>query len=311
MELEPTLCTNIVTEFIEPSKDGYGLFDADDVLIYCNPAYAELYYYNSRDEFLGETFEHMVRTGHEQHRGVKIDSDNVDEFIAYAKTVRRSRPFRLFEVDFIDGRWFLFSEQTGASGELLVQIKDITKQKVLERNLETTVETLSQLALTDELTRVANRRGFVESVESELNRCRRSGASMTLALLDMDFFKRVNDRFGHQAGDAALKHVADLVKKTLRNYDIFGRIGGEEFAIFLSNTSQQTALEITDRIRAEIARYPLLYNDQEVALSVSVGLTTEGCNTSFEQLYTEADAALYQAKEQGRNRVIAFGNPAP
>ncbi len=305
MALDSSQSNLLLGDFVERSRDGYGIYDAHDKLVYCNPAFAELYY-APRDSLLGISFADLIRQAHAAGRAVKIDSGDVEAFVGYAVAVRRSRAFRIFEVDFVDGRWFLFSEQTNAEGALLVQIKEITKQKVLERELETSVTTLSRLALTDELTRAANRRGFVQSVEMELSRCRRTGASMTMALLDLDFFKKVNDRYGHQIGDAALVHVSKLVKQTLREYDIFGRIGGEEFAVFLSNTNQQTALEIAERIRQTIAETPLREEGIEVPMSVSVGITTEGCNTSFEQLYTEADNALYQAKESGRNRVCTY-----
>ena len=305
MELDIEQSGAKVSEFIELSRDGYAIYGTDDTLTYCNPAYADLYFMK-REEMISLSHEEMTRRSFHSNRGVKIDSGDIDEFLRYVDKVRRSRPFRLFEVDFIDNRWFLFSEQMNDQNEMLVQIKEITKQKVLERDLETSVLKLSQLALTDELTRCANRRGFVQSVEAELTRCRRTGASMTMLLMDLDFFKKVNDDYGHQTGDAALKHIADLVKKDLRQYDIFGRIGGEEFAVFLSNTTQQDALEISERIRERIASEVLMSEGERVPLSVSIGLTTEGCNTSFEALYTEADSALYKAKEQGRNRVVAY-----
>jgi len=291
--------------FIERSKDGYAIFDVGDTLVYCNPAYADLFYIPF-SAIIGQTFEEILRHNFNANRGVAVDSGDIDRFISYANGARRSRPFRLFEVDYRDGRWFLFSEQTNDAGELLVQVKEITKQKVLERQLESTVESLRRQTLTDELTRAANRRGFVQSVENELSRCRRTGASMTMALLDLDLFKNINDTYGHQTGDKALQHVSGIIRKCLRQYDIFGRIGGEEFAIFLSNTTADAAHTIADRIREQIRDQTMESDNESIELSVSIGLSTLGCDASFEQLYTQSDTALYQAKETGRNRVVRY-----
>ncbi len=292
-----------VQDFIERSQDGYAIFNREDVLTYCNSPFAELFCYNQKDA-TGQIFADMVRHAHSLQQGIRLEHTDIEEFIHYAHQVRRSRPFRIFEVDMIDGRWFLFSEQCNEQGDMLVQAKDITKQKTLEQSLQNSILELNRLALTDELTKVANRRGFVGSVDSELSRCRRTGASMTLALLDLDHFKAINDTYGHVAGDAALQYVAQLIRISLRQYDILGRIGGEEFAVFLSNTDKDAALKIAERTREEIFQHPLQFEGSHIPLSASVGLATHGCNATFNQLYTAADGALYKAKSGGRNRVF-------
>jgi len=212
----------------------------------------------------------------------------------------------LFEVDLLDGRWFLFSEQVLDSGEMLIQAKEITKQKVLEHQLNSKVATLSELALTDELTKVANRRSFVESVDTELARCQRQHKPSALLLLDLDFFKSVNDTYGHQAGDEILKATAVRFKKALREYDIIGRIGGEEFAVFLSETTPKTALQVAERIRSLLADYPMKAGSVELCMTTSIGVAFCQGQSSFEALYIEADSALYQAKRNGRNRVELY-----
>ncbi|WP_020410088.1 GGDEF domain-containing protein [Hahella ganghwensis] len=291
-----------VMEFIDRSQDGYGIFDHEDVLSYCNSQFAALFCYQT-GEATGKHFSELVKHAHSLQQGIRLDHQNIDAFIDDANHKRRSRLFRIFEVDLIDGRWFLFSEQCNPRGDMLVQAKDITKQKILEQSLQNSIEELNELALTDELTRVANRRSFVGSVDSELSRCRRTGASMTLALLDLDHFKAVNDTYGHIVGDAALRHVAQLIRQSLRQYDILGRIGGEEFAVFLSNTDQASAFTVADRTRREVYQHPLQFEGSYVQLSVSIGLSTQGCNATFNDLYTEADSALYKAKHEGRNQI--------
>ncbi|OZG70701.1 GGDEF domain-containing protein [Hahella sp. CCB-MM4] len=290
-------------DFIERSQDGYAVFNHEDVLTYCNSPFAELFCYGQEDA-IGKRFADLLRHAHSLQQGVRLDQKAIEDFIESAHQLRRSRAFRIFEVDMIDGRWFLFSEQCNELGEMLVQAKDITKQKTLEHSLQNSIVELNRLALTDELTKVANRRSFVSSVDSELSRCRRTGTSMTMALLDLDHFKAINDTYGHQAGDAALQYVAQLIRNSLRQYDILGRIGGEEFAIFLSNTDQETASKIADRTRQEIFQHPLQFEGSYIQLSASIGMATHGCNATFNELYTEADGALYKAKSGGRNRVV-------
>lgn len=298
-------CPTLLCKFIETSKDGYGIFDADDMLVFANYTFKDVFCLEQKvDEPI--SFEQMVCQAFKQKRGIHIEAENAESWLKYVETVRRSQPFRVFEVDMVDGRWFLFSEQLLASGEMLVQCKDMTRQKVTETQLQQSVSRLNKLALTDELTQLANRRCFVESVETELSRCKRGTGSVTMMIIDLDLFKNINDNFGHHAGDAALVQVAGLLKTALRQYDIVGRIGGEEFAIFLGSSDLGTALTIAERVRLSLVNNPLRYKDHSINLSASIGMTSRRCDATFEQLYTEADAALYKAKANGRNRVELF-----
>ncbi len=303
-----TDATNISTrlsDLVHSAKDGYAIFNQDEYLIYCNQAFAEIMMFDP-GRVGSITLETILRENFANNRGVRIDSGDIEQFITYTKQVRRSRVYRLFEVDFVDSRWFLFSEQVNEQGDLLMQLKDITSQKVQQQSLEARLDTISELALTDELTRVANRRSLIQSVVSELSRCKRSGVQMTMLLLDIDFFKQINDTYGHQVGDLALQHVANLIKNSLRPFDIMGRIGGEEFAVFLSNTPTNVAFNVAERTCDIIANNPLVIDGQSVAMTISIGLATEGCDTSFEKLFEQADEALYQSKHNGRNRVTIY-----
>jgi diguanylate cyclase (GGDEF)-like protein len=291
--------------FVANSQDGYCIISADDTVEYCNERFADIFLIPI-EEMIGISFEGMLRRAFDLKKGINIESGSIDDFIAYTRKVRRSRPFRLFEVDFTDGRWFLFSEQTNPVGEILIQIKDITKQKILALDLAKSVDKLTKLSLTDELTRIGNRRALIDSVGMELSRCRRTGASMSLLILDLDFFKKVNDSYGHLAGDAALVHVTGIIQQSLRQYDILGRIGGEEFAVFLSNTTIEKSLEIAERIRHSIEHSPLNFEGHDIVLTVSIGQTTLGCNAQFNDLYDQADQALYKAKTSGRNQVVSY-----
>jgi len=290
-------------DFVEISRDGYAIFDADDHLKFCNQRFAELMDVSPHER---THWADILRTNFSQQRGIKVDSGDIETFVRYTQDMRRSRPSSLFEVDFFDGRRFLYSEQTNADNELLMHVKEITKQKVLEDTLREKLSSLEVVATTDELTRVGNRRALIESVNNELSRCRRTGASMSMLLIDLDHFKHVNDTYGHQAGDQVLREVASVFKAELRTYDILGRIGGEEFAIFLSNTTSQQGLEIGQRVCASVADTHFEHNGQTIPVTVSIGLTTLGCDAIFENLYEQADEALYRSKANGRNQVTAY-----
>lgn len=298
-----TELTNQIGKFLASSKDGYGIFNADDYLVGCNQAFASLFG-DSPDAFFNHHFSDIIRQAFDNKKGIKIDSDNIEQWLEMANSRRRSQVFRVFEVDLLDGRWFLLSEQTLASGEMLTHARDITKQKHLELELSSKSHKLRALALTDELTQIANRRSFIESVNTEMSRCARIKANMALLVLDIDYFKEVNDTYAHLSGDAVLIATARLVKDLLRDYDIFGRLGGEEFGIFLAETDCKTALEVAERIRLKIMQHVTKVDDNEIKISVSIGIAIPKSIPKFEALYKSADAALYQAKNSGRNKVI-------
>lgn len=294
-------CATLLADFATHSKDGYAIFSANDILVCANNAFLGTFN-QSATNLVGLNFTDIMRLAFKEKTGPRFDTDNIEQWLENSLLVRRSREFRLFEVDLIDGRWFLFSEQVLPTGELLLQTKDITKQKILEQHLNERTRSLTDLALTDELTRIANRRSFVASVQSELSRCERSHLKVALLLLDIDYFKSVNDNYGHQAGDEVLQQLAFRISNTLREYDIFGRIGGEEFGVFLAETDRETALQVAERLRILIAAEPFVIAGRPLPITISVGVAT-GEGHSFEHLYGEADTALYKAKSAGRNQV--------
>lgn len=161
------------------------------------------------------------------------------------------------------------------------------------------------LATTDPLTGILNRRGFEECVELELARSRRTGETVSLLLLDIDHFKRINDLYGHLAGDSALARFADRIGSTLREIDSFGRLGGEEFATLLPATSHAQALEAAERLHNSIVGLELKAGDRPYSLTVSIGVASnDGDGEDYASLYREVDRRLYVAKEAGRNRVV-------
>ncbi len=161
---------------------------------------------------------------------------------------------------------------------------------------------IRQRAEQDPLTGLSNRRHFEQSLLRERARALRSGEPYALVLLDLDHFKQVNDRHGHDGGDAALCHVAKLMQGTLREFDSLGRLGGEEFALLLPRTDASGAREVAERLRARLAAQPLEHRGQALALTASFGIAI-GCDDDPHELSRQADQALYAAKAGGRNRV--------
>ena len=164
---------------------------------------------------------------------------------------------------------------------------------------------LQRLTRLDGLTGLYNRNTFVELTRQELARAQRQGSSTTVLLLDLDLFKHVNDTWGHPAGDAVLRNVSSVLNATVRHTDLVGRLGGEEFIILLPNTSPQASCKLAEKVRAAMERSPTAWEGQRIKATVSIGLagTSASHNHDFDHLYTEADKALYRAKELGRNRV--------
>lgn len=157
----------------------------------------------------------------------------------------------------------------------------------------------------DDLTGLHNRRYFNERLIDETDRAKRYGGTVSLLMIDIDHFKRINDTYGHPVGDDVLVWVAHTLRDKLRKTDLVSRYGGEEFAIILLNTQRDTAIEIAENLRGAIAESPLPENDT-VKVTISVGVSTLGIDAiSFDGLVNNADKALYNAKRQGRNRVCA------
>lgn len=226
----------------------------------------------------------------------------------------------------------VYALQEGASDYLLFDqvqhdpvclyrsIKNAVQRKQLEREFSRTVELLRQrngelemlnqqlwkLSHTDELTGYFNRRHIVSRMEEEISRGLRYEMSLSVVLADIDHFKRINDTFGHLAGDRALQTIADLFRSKLRESDLIGRFGGEEFLLILPHTDLSGAEAFCHRLRDHVEKHPLQLGDQSITMTASFGISTltPEIDTS-QKLLRIADRNLYRAKYLGRNRVIA------
>ena len=166
-------------------------------------------------------------------------------------------------------------------------------------------------ATLDALTGLNNRHQFHTRLHSEIANAKRQKTSLCCIMTDIDFFKSVNDTYGHAVGDCVLKTVAKAIKKELREYDIPSRYGGEEFTILLPNTSLEEATTVAERLRSQIEKKKINIEDYRIdgvsSISVTISVGVSQYKNSFDtpdELYRSADAALYKAKESGRNKVI-------
>lgn len=163
------------------------------------------------------------------------------------------------------------------------------------------------MSVTDPLTGLYNRRHFEENLEREFLRASRYKSNLSFAIIDVDYFKKVNDSYGHSTGDYVLKEVAYQILQTFRKTDMVFRYGGEEFTVIITETPLEKAIIPLERLRKSIEKYPFNYNGKDIKITVSIGVSEIDENTeSVHKLFDDADKALYKAKENGRNQIITM-----
>jgi diguanylate cyclase (GGDEF)-like protein len=195
---------------------------------------------------------------------------------------------------------------------MFVFFTDISEQKRVERKLKRLTARLRTHADTDDLTGISNRRAFFRLAQRELSRSQRAGSDSTLLMMDIDYFKRVNDRYGHQVGDRVLVNISATLGRELRQYDLLARLGGEEFAALIPETGTQRALEVAERLRRAVAAIVHDGDCPDLTPTVSIGVAvSHASQLELDPLISQADAALYQAKDAGRDRCILWQPPAP
>ncbi|MCD6384670.1 diguanylate cyclase [Candidatus Sumerlaeota bacterium] len=187
--------------------------------------------------------------------------------------------------------------------ELRVRIRAGQRIIELQSKLISARDELKFQATHDPLTGVYNRGAILERLEEELSRAVREGKSLTLAMIDIDHFKRINDTYGHKAGDIVLCEICHRVRSVLRVYDAIGRYGGEEFLVIIPGTNEWTGKSVCERIRRCIEEQEFFVLGKKIQITVSLGAVTSSTGINAEELIRAADKALYQAKANGRNRV--------
>jgi two-component system, cell cycle response regulator len=176
--------------------------------------------------------------------------------------------------------------------------------KLKNKQLEDLLEKVNFMAITDALTGLYNRRRFLDVLTSEHERARRYGTPFSLIMIDIDYFKKINDNFGHDVGDAVLREVADILLKSIRDIDTASRYGGEEFMIILPNTDKEHARIVAERMRQAIENHNFSGVNRKISVSIGISGMPDAKVENEDKLIRCADFAMYRAKQLGRNRTI-------
>jgi len=198
----------------------------------------------------------------------------------------------------------------GADGSIesvCITLMDMTDTSIYHEMLQKAMQSLYKANQHDGLTSIYNRHYIEDMLSKEFSRSQRYGGFFSLIMLDLDYFKEINDQYGHLAGDTVLRGVSSTIHDLLRESDTFGRYGGEEFAIILPETTLEHAMLVAKRISTTIAAARIQYEGKVIPITISAGVAQSHPHLQrYEDLIREADTALYQSKQQGRNRVTQF-----
>lgn len=295
----------ILLEGIDITPNCLGVINSDKEVIYCNQHYASIFGV-TKEQAIGKKASDLLRHAWNTKQGVVINTNDFEQWLDNVHKLHSEKNLNQYETDLLDGRWFKMTRINLDSGNIIIMGVDITELKNTQKALEDAHQHIENLVNTDQLTGVHNRRAYNQIAKQECARAIRFNQLLSLLVIDIDYFKAINDNYGHIGGDKILKEFAQTCDKLLRLSDSLSRIGGEEFTAILPMTSQDEARLIAERIRAHIAQH-LFYVSQTckgINITISIGCSTivEG-DTSMNELFCRADKALYSAKHGGRNKV--------
>ncbi|MFM2059072.1 MAG: hypothetical protein RLY71_3457 [Pseudomonadota bacterium] len=296
----PSPTAELMLPLLERASCPAALYDPDDRLHWANPAFLTMF---------GATLDgrpswaELIRAGISQGVGTRIETDDLDAWLQSTGSRRGKAPYRQFEVDLTDGRWILMTETVDSQGWMLCIAVDVTDMGCDHRALRIARDLAQRAALVDGLTGIGNRSFVLGQLGEALLSSR---GRPWVALLDLDHFKSINDRFGHAAGDAVLKHFAGLLQEQLRRADACGRIGGEEFLIVLHGVDQAGAQEALQRLLTQVRAARPAITEHDLSYTFSAGLTRAHPGERPEEVMARADRALYEAKRAGRNRCVTL-----
>lgn len=179
----------------------------------------------------------------------------------------------------------------------------LLKERQLTEDLNNFNKSLGVLASIDSLTGIFNRRTLLDTLEQEILRAKRYSLSFGIIIFDIDYFKKINDSYGHPAGDKVLKIICDILKMHIRINDILGRYGGEEFLILLPEAELEHTMSAAEKVRTLLSDTPIPYDSSRLRITASFGVTCYRENDDIKSIIARADGALYESKKNGRNRI--------
>lgn len=289
---------------LDISPDCFAIFH-QDMVIYCNNTFASIFGLN-KQQVIGQTNKALLKLSWSTRQGLIIDTANFEHWYANIEKQYEEKTLNQFESDLTDGRWFKMTRMSLDDGSTLIFGVNITDLKQTQASLEKANQQIELLANTDALTATHNRRSFYLLAEQAINNAKRYYQPLSLLLIDLDHFKKINDNFGHEAGDFILKEFSRRCQQFIRESDSLSRIGGEEFTILLPQTERAEASIIAEELRIFICSHSFYIEslDCHVDLSVSIGISALTTKTeTIKDLLAQADRALYHSKANGRNQV--------
>lgn len=300
--------TEQLQKLLERSQIAVGLFDPQERLVYANQSFRDAHW-RGMDGM--PTWENIMRTAHHRREGVLIESDDIDGWLHSVRRRYRQQPRRTFESDLTDGRWMRVTEETSPDGWQLCVSSDVTSLKVNESELRRARDAALVASITDPLTGLPNRRHVFARLQALMIEAIELRVPLTVAVIDLDLFKQINDQHGHGAGDTVLVAFAQRLNATLRQRDVLGRIGGEEFLLLLMNTGRAGAERVLSEARAALRSGSLVPQLPALTVNFSAGVTVAEPDDSSNGLWQRADRGLYQAKASGRGCDVFVELPSP
>lgn len=276
------------------------IFDQSDKLTMANDAFRAAYHLEPQEFPFWADF---MRRNYKRGVGSAIQTADIDTWLISALSRRGKVPFRAFEAELRDGRWIWMTETVDPRGFMMCMASDITTLKPGSRTIRKDRDMALRDAQTDPLTGVSNRRLMFSRLETLIRDSAATDAPFCLAILDIDLFKGVNDRFGHVTGDEVLRDFARCAQSAMRRGDFFGRIGGEEFMILFPDVHLDMGLAISNSILETIRQPRTVAGMEGFFYTCSVGLAVVIPGETDRELYARADHALYRAKQTGRDQV--------
>ncbi|NJL98211.1 MAG: diguanylate cyclase [Synechococcaceae cyanobacterium SM2_3_2] len=265
--------------------------------------------YSSNQALIGRQYilgEDLLSVGRGSRNSIVLEDDSVSRH--HCRIERHGSLYHLSDLGSTNGTYVndRLSREVQLQGGDQVRIGETIFKFLSGTDIEVQYhEILYRMIIVDGLTGIHNKSYFLETLEREIQRADRYQHPLTLVMLDVDFFKRTNDTYGHLAGDYVLRELAQLLKDRIRPSDLVARYGGEEFALILPATALPGAVMFCNKLREMVAVHPFTFQSKTIALTLSMGVAQWLPAWDLNQLIQQADEKLYQAKEQGRNRVCA------
>ncbi|WP_132535959.1 GGDEF domain-containing protein [Rhizobium sp. PP-F2F-G48] len=284
------------------------VYDQDDRLRFANAAFRAAWHIADEEHPL---WPDLMRRNFAARRGTVIAAEDFEAWLRSVTGRRGKTGFRAFETDLHDGRWLWMTETMHADGWMLCVASDITSLRPDERELRQARDMAIKASETDDLTGIASRRFVMSKLDALVKTTSAAPPAPTgqiasvgcIAVLDIDNFKYINDRFGHSIGDAVLKNFAETIQRLVRKTDVLGRVGGEEFVLVLPNTTTWEAEAILSRMLTEVRQSRPVREQASFRYTFSAGLAGARAGDDPADLYRRADLALYAAKMRGRDQI--------